>query len=77
MNRKVSLLDVKPGERARVRGLGMSGGIRQRLLDIGLMEGTIVECLGKSPGGDPSAYRIRGAVIALRAEDAKNVWIEA
>lgn len=43
--------------------------------DIGLIENTLVECLGVSPGGDPAAYRIRGAVIALRAEDGKTVRV--
>lgn len=59
-----------------VHRLLLSGSMRRRLLDIGLVEGTEVECLGRSPGGDPSAYLIRGAVIAVRAEDARKVLIE-
>ena len=59
-----------------VHRLLLSGSMRRRLLDIGLVEGTEVECLGRSPGGDPSAYLIRGAVIAVRAEDARTVLIE-
>ena len=46
------------------------------MLDLGLVEGTNVEALHKSPSGDPVAYFIRGAVIALRGEDAKKVRIE-
>ena len=49
--------------------------MRRRLLDIGLVEGTNIECLQKSPAGDPVAYLIRGAVIALRAEDSAAVLV--
>ena len=55
--------------------LTANGSIRRRLLDIGLVEDTEVECLGKSPLGDPCAYLIRGAVIAIRSEDCRNILI--
>ena len=51
------------------------GGMRRRMQDIGLIEGTEVECVQKSPAGDPVAYRIRGALIALRAEDSARVLV--
>ena len=47
--------------------------ILKRLQDIGLIEGTKVECIQKSPSGDPIAFLIRGAVIALRTEDSSSV----
>ncbi len=47
--------------------------MRRRLQDIGLIEGTKVECIQKSPSGDPIAFLIRGAVIALRTEDSSSV----
>jgi len=51
--------------------------MRRRLLDIGLIENTDVECLGRSPGGDPTAFLIRGAVIAIRSEDCRDILIHA
>lgn len=47
--------------------------MRRRLLDLGLVPGTRVECVGQSPGGDPKAYLIRGAAVAIRGEDARTV----
>jgi len=47
----------------------------RRLRDRGLVEGTKIRCVLRSPLGDPAAYRIRGAVIAIRKEDAKNVRV--
>ena len=43
---------------------------------MGLMEGTEVECVGRSPWGDPSAYRFCGAVVALRSRDSKTILVE-
>ena len=66
---------LRPGEKGTVRAITATGEMRRRLQDIGLICGTPVECVGHSPLGDPRAYRIRGAVIALRACDAADVCI--
>lgn len=70
------LADVKPGQRATVCALRSTGSMRRRLLDIGLIECTDVECLGTSPGGDPSAFLIRGAVIAIRSENCAEILVD-
>lgn len=67
---------LKPGETGRVKKLKSEGFIRRRLLDVGLIEHTQVTCVGRSPLGDPAAYLIRGAVIAIRAADGKNIIVE-
>jgi len=46
------------------------------MLDLGLVIDTVVEALRKSPSGDPTAYEIRGAVIALRSEEASQILVE-
>ena len=77
MNTEISrtLFSLKEGSEARVISLRLQGSMRRRLQDIGLIEGTKVRCLQKSPSGDPVAYLIRGAVIALREEDANKVLV--
>lgn len=70
-----SLANLQVGERARVASLLSRGSMRRRLQDIALIEGTEVECVQKSPAGDPVAYRIRGALIALRSEDSSNILV--
>ena len=75
MEQTVSLCDLRPGQRGVVRALHSTGAMRRRLLDIGLVENTPVECLGRSPGGDPSAFLIRGAVIAIRRTDGRDVLL--
>lgn len=60
-----------------VKRLTAEGGIRRRLLDLGLINNTTIESIRKSPAGDPIAYKIRGAVIALRTEEASKIFVEA
>lgn len=71
------LNEIRPGEHARILDLTATGNMRRRLLDIGLITNTDIECVGKSPCGDPKAYLIRGAVIAIRSEDSKNILIQS
>ena len=70
------LNDMIPGETARIHSLTATGSTRRRLLDLGLVEHTSVQCVGKSPAGDPCAYLIRGAVIAIRSTEGKKILIE-
>ncbi|MDR2903732.1 MAG: ferrous iron transport protein A [Clostridiales bacterium] len=76
MNTTTSLQYVAEGQSVRVKQLQSTGAIRRRLQEIGLVEGTKIKCLQKSPSGDPTAYLIRGAVIALRAEDCAKIIVE-
>ena len=74
MNKNLTELEI--GKKGVVKEILLRNSIRRRIGDIGLIDNTIVECLMKSPGGDPIAYFIRGAVIALRNEDACLILIE-
>lgn len=75
MNESITLKELRPGCRAVVSGMSSSGSMRRRLMDIGLTENTTVECVGRSAAGDPSAYLIRGAVIAIRSEDSEKITV--
>ncbi|MBC8545910.1 ferrous iron transport protein A [Clostridiaceae bacterium NSJ-31] len=71
----ITLYRVPEGKTAKVHSLQSTGSMRRRLQDIGLIEGTDVRCLQRSPAGDPVAYLIRGAVIALRSEDSSQILV--
>ncbi|NLV76768.1 MAG: ferrous iron transport protein A [Tissierellia bacterium] len=64
------------GSHSKVKQLIADGPIRRRMLDLGLIQDTIVKSLIKSPAGDPIAYEIRGTVIALRSEEASQILVE-
>ncbi len=77
----MEFLDVFPlsalpeGKSARVRALRLTGGMRRRVQDLGLVAGTRVTCIQRAAAGDPTAYLIRGAVIALRQADAARIEV--
>lgn len=66
---------LRVGERARVVELLTADDMRRRLLELGLVDGTEVCCVQRSPARDPTAYQIRGALIALRRCDAARVLV--
>lgn len=70
------LTELKRGESAVIAKMDSLQDIRRRLQDLGMIEGTLIECLGKSPLGNPTAFLIRGTVIALRNEDAGSVMVQ-
>ena len=76
MNRKEMPLDQLPmGVKASVVSLNANGPARRRMLDLGVIGGTEIEPLYKSPSGNPIAYRIRGAVIALRSDVSGKILV--
>lgn len=72
-----TLARVPPGESAFVVGLSPAcqGPQRRRLLDLGVVPGTRVTAEFTSAGGDPTAYRVRGALVALRRKQAEWVYV--
>ena len=70
------LCDMKIGEKGIIKKIEANENIKRRLLDIGLINGTQVECVLKSPFNDPMAYLIRGAIIAIRKNDCNKIEVE-
>lgn len=71
----MKLNELQEGQLARIESVHTSGSIRRRLFDLGMIEGTVIECIQKSPYGDPVAFGVRGATIALRSEDSQTICI--
>jgi DtxR family Mn-dependent transcriptional regulator len=71
--------DLPVGATARVVRLtpDCRGPQRRRLLDLGVVPGTAITAEMRSAAGDPIAYRIRGALIALRHQQARWIAIES
>ena len=75
MERKMNSLP--PGAGGTVCRVEGGGLMRRRLLELGFLPGARVVCrLSRSPGG-PSAYEVRGALVALRPKDAATVVVQA
>lgn len=63
------------GKVARVISINDSN-IKRRLLDIGLIEDSVITSYLISPFKDPIAYKIKNAIIAIRKSDSKNIEVE-
>ncbi len=69
------LSEISEDEKCIVKSIDANDDIRRRLQDMGLIPGTQIQCVFKSPYGDPTAYLIRGALVALRKTDADNIFV--
>ncbi len=72
----MTLNKLGAGRTATVKGIHSKDAERRRMVDMGILPGTRIENVMSSPLGDPIAYRIRNAVIALRCEQAELIEIE-
>lgn len=70
------LNELKINEEAKILEINCKENIKRRLLDLGMIKGTKIKGILKSPTGDPKAFNIRGTLIALREEDLKQIKIE-
>lgn len=65
---------LEPGERGTIQGIrNATPRVRQRLLEMGLTRGTIVEVIRLAPLGDPMEISLRGYRLSLRREEAESV----
>ncbi len=69
------LSDLVPGESAFINKIENTD-ISRRLHELGFIGGTFVECVAKAPFKGPSAYLVRGSVIALRKDDARLINVQ-
>lgn len=70
----VTLDRLRPGERGTIERVRTSAHhIRQRLLEMGLTKGTIVELVRFAPLGDPIEISVRGYRLSLRRNEAESI----
>ena len=73
------LSSLKIGEKGQVVNISPAcrGAERRRFMDLGILPGTVIKAEMVSPSGDPTAYRIRQALIGLRKEQADYINISS
>jgi DtxR family Mn-dependent transcriptional regulator len=74
----ISLAELTYDQRAEIIVLdeAVQGFTRRRFLDLGLTPGTVVYPELQNFFGDPRAYRVRGTLIALRKDQAAQIWVK-
>lgn len=71
----IDLSQLPLNKSGKINKIECGEGIKRRLLDMGLVKGTEITPILISPSGDPRAFLVRGTIIAIREEDAKNIKI--
>ncbi len=70
-----TLTSLKRGGKASILSIAGSGGIRRRLLDMGVTAGTVVEVERVAPLGDPIEIKVKGYHLTLRKEEADRISV--
>ncbi len=71
-----SLDQLKPGQFGKIISLNAQGKLRTRLLDMGLVTGTIITMIRKAPLGDPLEIEVKGYCLSLRMKEAELIMLE-
>jgi ferrous iron transport protein A len=69
------LSSLSPGALATVSEMKISGASRARLMEMGLLPGTVVELIRFAPLGDPVEIKVRGYHLTLRKQEAEQIWV--
>ncbi len=74
----VPLVTLTQDQRGEIVSLddAVQGFTRRRFLDLGLTPGTMIYPELGNFFGDPRAYRVRGTLIALRKDQAAQIWVK-
>lgn len=76
METEAVLTSLAPGQKATVAAIHLPEGERSRLLELGLVPGTVVELVRFAPLGDPLELKVRGYHLTLRRHEAEQVWVQ-
>jgi len=72
-----SLASLRRGQKGIIASVDATDPQVQRLMTLGLVEGTEVELAGAALGGDPMEFRLFGCGISLRQEQARSFTVSS
>ncbi len=71
-----TLAELRPGQEATIRGIGGEAVMAQRMLELGLIEGSPVKVVRFAPAGDPMEVEVMGYTLSLRKSEAAAVEVD-
>ena len=71
----MKMTELKAGDKAEIISIKACGEIGSRLIDMGLVKGTRFKLIRKAPLGDPIEIMLRGFLLSLRLNEAKNISV--
>ena len=73
---EISLDKGEVGKSYKIISCFLLPDIKTRLAEMGLVPGTVVTVLKKSPLGDPIEFSVRGYALCIRATEAEHFLAE-
>jgi Fe2+ transport system protein FeoA len=73
----MTLATARTGELLAVDRIGGERAFRRRLMELGLVPGTLVQLVGTAPLGDPLELLVRGCSLSIRRSEASSIWVRA
>lgn len=70
------LADLKPGQSGKILKISVTGALKRRLMDMGVVGGTEVRVKKVAPMGDPIEVRIKSYDLSLRLGEARQIEVE-
>lgn len=74
-NAGMTLDELKPGQKATILRIEGDGPLAQRLMAMGLLEGSDISLTRRALGGDPVEVQVMGYALSLRREEARRVEV--
>lgn len=71
-----TLAALRPGQQGVVLGFTRQDLFTQRLMHLGILEGTPVEVVRRAPTGDPIEVRVLGYALSLRLAEAETILLD-
>jgi len=72
----MTLNNLEAGRKGKIVKVKGSGALRRRIVDMGVVKGTLVEVVKVAPLGDPIEVKIKGYNLSLRKEEAADITVE-
>lgn len=67
---------LKPQNQGKIKSISNTGNLKRRLLDMGIVPGSLVEVVKVAPLGDPIDVKVKGYHLSLRKEEAGEILVE-
>ncbi len=72
----MTLGDLKTGQSGKILKISVSGALKRRLMDMGVVPGADVRVEKVAPLGDPIEVRIKSYALSLRKGEARQIEVE-
>jgi ferrous iron transport protein A len=73
----MTLKEILPGQTCLIQSINAESHLMQRLMDLGLLPGTLAKVVRNAPLKDPMELELEGYLISMRREEADCVLVEA